>query len=300
MPSPSTGALSPIDAAEETLQLGLHHLTETSALCLLKNIYGAMLLSAAGLTCLTLSTGFPAPSASNPALPHLLQGLTFPLGLILVYQTGAELYTGYPMWQTMTALSRKHKHTTLNYPRTLLLAWSGNLLGALLVSSLLAYATGSLTSEPHRSGIVEQIHSSVLEPRWHQIFFRAIGCGWLVTAAMFLGSQQHDGVSKSLALHLPFFVATAARWPHTVEYMFLGSVGMMVGGVDETMGVGVFLWKCLLPVTLGNAAGGAVTGAVLWWVFVLRRDDHALAKIGGSEVVGDGFGREGYRDEIEG
>ena len=94
----STGALSPKKAAEQTLEIGVHHLEEDLQLTFLKNVYGALLISAGGLLSLTLVTGTPGLSDTNPGLPRILQGITFPVGLVLVYLVGAELYTGYPMW----------------------------------------------------------------------------------------------------------------------------------------------------------------------------------------------------------
>ena len=92
----STGALSPEDTAAETLETGIHHLSESVTLCFLKNIYGGLLLSAGGLLSLTLATGFPQYSDSNPGLTRLLQGSTFPIGLVLVYFLGAELSVHAP------------------------------------------------------------------------------------------------------------------------------------------------------------------------------------------------------------
>lgn len=295
---PSTGAYSPIDATRQTLHLGEHHVSESSLLCFIKNIYGAMLLAVGSLMSLVLSTGFPGAAADNPVLPHLLQGFTFPIGLILVYLTGAELYTGYPMWQTLTLLSHltdpHHKRIPLlNYPRTLAISWAGNLLGALAVSYFLAHLTGTLAEEPHHSGLLEQLQSQTVDPPFYALFLRALGCGWLVTTSMFLGTQQHDGVSKALALHLPFWVSTTVGWPHTVEVMFMGTAGMMEGA---EMGVGTFLGRGLIPVTLGNFVGGALTGLLLWWIFEVKGDDQK--RDSGEEEGVNGFtGGEGrYRD----
>lgn len=94
----SSGALPPQKAAEDTLETGQHHLFESLQLTFLKNIYGALLLSAGGLLSLILETGSPSLTQSNPGLAQVLQGLAFPLGLVLVYFVGAELFTGYPMW----------------------------------------------------------------------------------------------------------------------------------------------------------------------------------------------------------
>ena len=94
----SSGALPPAKAAQDTLKTGIHHLTEDLQLAFLKNIYVALLLSAGGLLSLILETGCPSLTKSNPGLGNFLQGITFPIGLVLVYFVGAELYTGYPMW----------------------------------------------------------------------------------------------------------------------------------------------------------------------------------------------------------
>jgi len=97
---------------------------------------------------------------------------------------------------------------------------------------------------------------------------------------MFLGTQNQDGVSKALVLHLPFFISTSSQFPHTVEYMYLATLGMMLGAPLSIWG---FLWKCMLPVTLGNSVGGSVfTGAYLWWVFLWRQDDEGKSQGGGS------------------
>ncbi|KAI7378665.1 hypothetical protein KC336_g19337, partial [Hortaea werneckii] len=103
---PASGGLTPEDAAIETLHIGMHHLCETVELAFLKNVYGGLLLSAGGLLALVLATGFP-DFDSSPGLSRLLQGTAFPVGLIVVYFLGAELFTGYPMWLAMCALDRK-------------------------------------------------------------------------------------------------------------------------------------------------------------------------------------------------
>ena len=87
----SSGGLSPEEAAHETLETGLHHLSESIELAFLKNVWGGMLLSAGGLLALILATGFPGASENNPGLERLLQGLAFPIGLVIVYFVGAEL-----------------------------------------------------------------------------------------------------------------------------------------------------------------------------------------------------------------
>ncbi|KAK4897644.1 hypothetical protein LTR27_004790 [Elasticomyces elasticus] len=265
----SSGALSPVEASQQTLQTGIHHLSESIELAFIKNVYGGMLLSAGGMLSLILGAGFKGASEENPGLQRLLQGSAFPIGLVLVYTVGAELFTGLPMWWTMTALARRG--TPKQYILGTLTSWLGNLVGAVFIAALTSTFTGTLQQEPWRSGVISQVQEDIIDLPFHTIFLRAIGCGWLVTVAMFLGTQNKDGISKVLALHLPFLIATVARFPHTVEYMYLAAVGIMVG---SPLGVGAYFWKCLLPITLGNTVGGSVfTGLYLWYVNLKRADD---------------------------
>lgn len=182
----------------------------------------------------------------------------------------------------MTALERKGK--PLQYIRGAIASWTGNLLGSLLFAGLFTHLTDILSEEPFRSGTISMISEDIIESQWHIIFLRSILCGWLVTFSMMLGSQNQDGISKALALHLPFFISTAAKCPHTVEYMYLGSTAMFLG---SPMSVAMFIWKCLIPVTLGNTIGGGIfTGAYSWWVH-LYCDDKGVKH---GDANGNGWG----------
>ena len=173
-----SGALSPLDAAEEVYETGLHHLQDATQLNFLKNIYGGLIFGFAGLFSLVAAAGLPSLAESNPGLPRLIQGATFPIGLVIIYFVGAELFTGYPMWLAMTALRRKG--TPLQYVKNLAVSWLGNLAGTLFSAFFFSYLTETLHEEPYRSGLISQVTSDVVEAAWHVIFLKAIGCGFLV------------------------------------------------------------------------------------------------------------------------
>lgn len=256
-----SGSLTPKEATEESFKVGLEHLQESFLLTFIKSIYGGLLLSAGGLLSLSIAGGAPDIS---PGMERLLQGLTFPVGLVIIYFVGAELYTGYPMWFTLVALERKGK--PFLYISTAAASWVGDLVGALIFAYLFTYLTQSLSEEPFRSGVIDLITTDIVDKPWHVIFLKAIPCGFLVTLAMFMGSQNHDGISKALGLYLPFFLSVAARYPHTVEYMYLCAVGILLGA---PLNWAAYFWKCLLPITLGNTIGGALlTGAYSWLVYI--------------------------------
>ena len=174
----SAGALNPLDATDEIYGTGLHHLYEPTQLTFLKNVYGGLLFSFAGLFALISAAGSPALEQSNPGLVRLLQGATFPVGPVIIYFIGAELYTGYPMWLAMTALQRKGR--PLQYIKSLVISWVGNLVGALFSSTVFSYLTRTLHEEPYRSGLINQVTRDIVDSPWHVIFLRAIACGFLV------------------------------------------------------------------------------------------------------------------------
>lgn len=279
----ASGALSPPYATLETYQTGLHHLHENLLITFTKSFYGGLLLSAGGLLSLTVAGG---SSGMSPGIERLLQGLTFPIGLVIIYFVGAELYTGYPMWFAVTALERKG--TIWLYASRLVASWAGDLLGALMFAYFFTYLTQSLSEEPFRSGVVDTVTADIVSASWQLVFLKAIPCGFLVTMAMFLGSQNKDGISKAMGLHLPFFLSVAARYPHLVEYMYLSAVGILLGA---PLTWGAYFWKCLLPITLGNTVGGALlTGAYQWFVFIecQKRGWTAEVKEDQGEVAEDG------------
>lgn len=82
------------------------------------------------------------------------------------------------MWYMMTALERRGR--PIMYIRGLLVSWTGNFLGALFMAGVLSYCTETFTEEPFRSGIVNQVTTDIVEAKWHVIFLKAIGCGFLV------------------------------------------------------------------------------------------------------------------------
>jgi formate/nitrite transporter FocA (FNT family) len=99
------------------------------------------------------------------------------------------------MWYTLTALSHltnPQTHGRLT-PRVLLAhllgpmtTWFGNLIGALFVSYVMSICTETLTSEPYASGVKEMIMSEIVEPAWGVLILKAVGCGWIVSLAMYM------------------------------------------------------------------------------------------------------------------
>lgn len=81
-----------------------------------------------GLFSLMAGFGFPG-AAEAPGFQRLLSGAVFPLGLILVVFTGAELFTGNNAVLMPGALGRRYGWGKV--ARNWTLVWLGNFAGAL-------------------------------------------------------------------------------------------------------------------------------------------------------------------------
>ncbi len=83
-----------------------------------------------------VSTG--VASALGAGIAQLVSGLVFPLGLILVVLTGAELFTGDAMLAPFAAFSGISRWNAVF--RLWILSYLGNIIGAIFFAGLLAYS----------------------------------------------------------------------------------------------------------------------------------------------------------------
>jgi len=95
-----------------------------------------------------------------------------------------------------------------------------------------------------------------LEPQWHQIFIRAIGCNWLVCLAIYMGMQGKDVVSKVMGMYMPVFVFVLLGFDHVAANMFFIPLGLWLGTPGLT--IGLYIWKGVIPAAIGNMIGGTV------------------------------------------
>ena len=214
-----------------------------------------------GLFSLMAGFGFPG-AAEAPGFQRLLSGAVFPLGLILVVFTGAELFTGNNAVLIPGALGRRYPWKAV--ARNWALVYLGNFAGALLFAYFFVYLTGVAASEPWNEAIRNIALAKVSMP-WHVVLLKGIGANWLVCLAVWLGMCSRGAAGKILGLWFPVMCFVAIGYEHSIANMFFIPLGMMQGA---EVGWGEFIGRNLIPATLGNVAGGAVfVGGLYWYVY---------------------------------
>lgn len=220
----------------------------------------------------------------SSGLTKLIGGLVFCLGLILVVVAGAELFTGNNLI-IMAYVSRKI--TLERLLRNWIIVFSGNLIGALAIVSLVSQ-TGHWTTA--RGAVGAQallIANGKVHLTFAQALSRGILCNILVCLAVWLCFSGRSVTDKVLAIIFPITAFVALGFEHSVANMYFIPAGLMLKNNPEVLSAAEkmlgqtpdlssltttgFLLRNLLPVTLGNIIGGGFLVGIVYWFVYLRR-----------------------------
>ena len=195
---------------------------------------------------------------------RLLGGAAFSLGLILVVVGGAELFTGNNLIVMAWADS---KVSTGRLLTNWTLVFSGNLVGA-LATAVIVFWSGTLNLGGGAYGeTARAIAEAKVTLPFHQAFLKGVLCNTLVCLAVWLCFAAHSVSGKILSIVFPISTFVALGFEHSVANMYLIPIGWLAGADSVTLAG--FLAN-LIPVTLGNIAGGSAMVASVYWYVYLR------------------------------
>jgi formate transporter len=207
---------------------------------------------------------------SDPALgfaaKRVLGGVVFSLGLILVIIAGAELFTGNNL-MVMAWVSRKI--TLRELLRNFVVVYFANFLGAAGLAGIVAL---SGHGQMNGGGVGEaaiQLATAKLNLGFFEAFFKGVLCNILVCLAVWLALAGRNVVDKIVAIVFPIAAFVAAGFEHCVANMYFVPLGSFLGG---DISWSAFVFKNLIPVTLGNLAGGAGMVGLVYWIIYRRSE----------------------------
>jgi formate/nitrite transporter len=213
------------------------------------------------------------------ALPTLVTGATFSVGLMLVVIAGSELLTGNMALIPLAVLRRRASLAGLARNWTIVLV--GNLLGALFVAYFLAVQTGVLTADAPLARLTAiAVAKAHTETHW-QVFLRGIGCNWLVCLAVWMALGAEDIGGKVLAIFFPIMAFVAMGFDHVVANMFFLPAAIFADVDGVTWGNTLLNW---LFAGVGNLIGAVVfVGTSYWYLFL--KDQPATEPAHGGEAA---------------
>lgn len=206
------------------------------------------------------------------AASQVLGGVAFSLGLILVIIAGAELFTGNNLLVMAWA---ERMISTGELLRNWLVVCSGNFIGATGLA-LLVFLSGH--TEMNGGAIAEQYVAIAAAkcalPFWTALF-KGVLCNVLVCMAVWMAIAGRSVTDKVIVIVIPISAFVAAGFEHSIANMYFIPLAILLQHFNQ-VGVAQYTITCagffgnLVPVILGNLAGGSVLVGLVYHIIYQR------------------------------
>jgi formate/nitrite transporter len=221
---------------------------------------------------LSTSVTFDMSSHFGVGFTKFMGGAVFSVGLMLVVIAGAELFTGNNLMITSTLARAIDLPTML---KRWILVYVANFIGSVILA-LLFYLSGLWKTSGNALGeaALRTAYAKV-SLGFGEAMFRAIGCNWLVCLAVWMALSARQTIGKIFSCFFPIMAFVAIGFEHSVANMYFIPAGIFIknwAGIQTPSGMdpgllnwGSFLYRNLLPVTIGNIIGGGFFVGMGYW-----------------------------------
>jgi len=208
--------------------------------------------------CLIFAIGAPLAAAQSPFL-KVVMGASFGVALTLVVFAGSELFTGNALVLAVGLFDGSTDFKQLGG----VWAWSylGNLVGSVALAALIA-SSGALAGDPQRA-FVENTAAAKMGLAFWPALARGILANWLVCLAIWCSLRTSSDIAKLALIFWCLFAFIGAGFEHSVANMTLLAIALFQQHGESVTWMGYVM--NLVPVTIGNAIGGALFVGGLYW-----------------------------------
>lgn len=228
-------------------------------------ILGGAFIAFGGLLSLIVAGGMPGIGAANPGIVKFVAGAMFPIGLIMVSVTGADLFTSDCAGLTFP-LQRKELMAG-RVIALLAISYLFNFIGAQLIAWMLSAHVGILDNDLWRA-YLHHLSEAKVNQDFMRVFIKGIGANWLVCLGMFMGYAAKDITGRAIAIWIPVMLFVTLGYEHSIANMFFIPAAIYTGA---EISWGTFITDNLIPATLGNIVGGmGLVGVVYGYLYLLR------------------------------
>jgi formate transporter len=283
-PVPSGEDKAPKTIAETVAQsVGVAKATSPWLTVFVLGILGGAYVAFGGM--LSTTATFDAAAKLGLGVTKFLGGAVFSVGLMLVVIAGAELFTGNTL-MVSSVMSREISFGTMT--RRWGVVFFANFLGSIFLTTLFFYSGLWKTGDGALGLAAVKIANTKVNLTFAEALWRGIGCNWLVCLAVWMALAARQTIGKIFAIFFPVMAFVTLGFEHSVANMYFIPTGILLvqkGVFPDLHGMDVhalnwinFLWKNLLPVTIGNVIGGAVFVGMSYWGAYLRPSKTAASK----------------------
>lgn len=258
---------SPLEIAQKYVAAG-----EAKAKLPLTNLLLLGILAGAFIALGAFGSSVASCNVACDAASRMMSALVFPIGLTTVVVTGAELFTGNCLL-IIPVLAGRMKFTSML--RNWLFSYIGNFIGSLIIVLLICFSRSCMMYGGLLADGMVALALSKVKLGFAEAFLRAILCNIMVCAAVWMSFATDDLAGKVPAIFLPIALFVLGGFEHCVANMYFIPAGIIASGLfnipAEGLSWSALFLKNLLPVTLGNIAGGSIFIGVLFWFLNLRK-----------------------------
>ena len=250
--------LSAKEIANEVVEVSKYKVSRKNSVVLISGMLAGLFIGL-GYTVYLLVYG----QMSDPYVGKVVGSFLFPIALILILLTGADLFTG----NTLIAKACFKKEVKVSaYIKNLVLVWVGNLLGMLCAIGLL-YGARLFTNGVSPTVAENIMH--IAEVKIHtlstsEVFFRAILCNILIAGGVYVSYAAKDVTGKVLLNVIVVAVFALMGVEHCIANMFVLGMGKVLGADITFGGIG---WNLFIA-TIGNIVGGFIIAIPYYFNFI--------------------------------
>lgn len=187
----------------------------------------------------------------------IVQAAVFGIALCMVILGGVDLFTGNNIVLTIGALEKRT--TWFNLIKVWTVSYCGNFIGAYVCAWLL-FMTGYVVGD--LAAYVEKVTMLKTSASVRELLFRGVFCNILVCLAVWCTYRVKNEMAKIALIFCCIFPFILGGFEHSIANMMLFSITALIPqGAAFT--INDFIYN-LVPVTMGNAIGGALLGLGLW------------------------------------
>ena len=277
-------ALTPPEMAAKAEDVGVVKATKEPLQAFYLAIMAGVFISIAFVFYTTVTTG---AEGIPYGIIKTVGGLFFSLGLILVVVCGGELFTSSVLTTVACASGRISVAQLL---KNWGVVYLGNFFGAAFFVAIIWFAQQHMIHEGAWGINALRIASHKLQYSFSQAVALGILCNLLVCLATWMTFSCRSTTDKILVMILPVSMFVASGFEHSIANMFMIPLGIViktfaspefwvVTGQNPAefaeLTVNGFVFRNLIPVTLGNIIGGGLLVGMTNWV-VHRRKKSAI------------------------
>ena len=226
---------------------------------------------------LSTAVTFDLAKVMGIGFSKFMAGAAFSVGLMLVVIAGAELFTGNNL-MISSAMEGKITFRTMSLRWSVV--WIANLVGSILLALILYFSGLWKTGDGALGASAVGVAYLKVNLSFVEVLIRAIGCNWLVCLAVWMALAARQTIGKIFAIFFPIMAFVAIGFEHVVANMYFIPAGIFLHNWAGVSGPAAydpaslnwlsFLWKNLVPATIGNIIGGGVFVGMSYWGAYIR------------------------------